>query len=67
MKTEIPIADAASLADYFDLCRRKRNDIDYDAAEVVTETEAEEILAKAKEFQIVIEEWIADNHPNYKA
>jgi hypothetical protein len=32
------------LADYFDTCRRKRNLIDYDASEVVTDTEAEELL-----------------------
>lgn len=57
---------AANLADYFDLCRRKRNDIDYDYAEVVTETEAEELLEKAEEFQSLIEEWIAKNHPTYK-
>jgi uncharacterized protein (UPF0332 family) len=66
IKTAIGTVEAENLADYFDLCRRKRNDIDYDYAEVVTETEAEELLEKAKKFQSLIEEWIAKNHPTYK-
>lgn len=53
--------------DYFDRCRRKRNVIDYDDAFVATETEALEILTKAKEFAGVVEEWIAKNHPSLKA
>jgi uncharacterized protein (UPF0332 family) len=55
------------LADYFETCRRKRNHIDYDASEVVTEMEAEEMIKKAKEFQEMIEEWIAKRHPRFKA
>lgn len=57
---------AENLADYFETCRRKRNKIDYDAAEVVTETEADEILEKAREFQTLVEDWIAKNHPIFK-
>ena len=55
------------LADYFDTCRRKRNLIDYDASEVVTDTEAEELLEKAEEFQELVEEWIVKHHPSFKA
>ncbi len=47
IKIAIGMVETANLADYFDLCRRKRNDFDYDFAEVVTETEAEELLEKA--------------------
>ena len=54
-------------ADYFETCRRKRNLIDYDAAEVATETEADELLEKAREFQAFVEKWIEKNHPTYKA
>lgn len=36
--------------EYFDRCRRKRNVIDYDVAYVATETEAQVILRKAREF-----------------
>jgi uncharacterized protein (UPF0332 family) len=58
------VADPYS--DYFDRCRRKRNVIDYDDACVATETEAQEIVAKAKEFVNVVEQWIAKNHPTLK-
>jgi hypothetical protein len=54
-------------ADYFETCRRKRNLIDYDAAEVATETEADELLEKAREFQALVEKWIEKNHPTFKA
>jgi hypothetical protein len=57
IKAAIGTIEAENLADYFDLCRRKRND---------TETEAEELLEKAKEFQTLIEQWIDKNHPTYK-
>lgn len=65
VKTAIGTTDAESLADYFDLCRRKRNTIDYDAAEIVSETEAEELLAKANEFQAIVEDWITNNYPQF--
>jgi hypothetical protein len=54
-------------SDYFDKCRRKRNVIDYDDAFVATETEAREILTKAKEFVEVVERWIRKNHPSLEA
>jgi hypothetical protein len=53
--------------DYFDRCRRKRNVIDYDSARVATDTEALEIVVKAKEFTTFIEQWIATEHPSLKA
>ena len=53
-------------SDYFDRCRRKRNVIDYDDAYVATETEAHEIVTKAKEFIEMVEQWIAKTHPSLK-
>jgi hypothetical protein len=53
---------AASLTDYFDACRRKRNLIDYDNSSVATETEADELLRKADEFRTLVERWVATNH-----
>lgn len=53
-------------ADYFDLCRRKRNFIDYDHAEVATETEAKELVEKAAEFERFVEAWILKHHPKYR-
>ena len=58
---------ADTYGDYFDRCRRKRNVIDYDDAFVATETEATEILTKAKELADVVERWIAKNHPSLTA
>jgi uncharacterized protein (UPF0332 family) len=55
---------AESLADYFETCRRKRNMIDYTQSHVATETEAQEIIEKAREFCELIEAWISTNHPD---
>ena len=51
------LADA-SVADYFETCRRKRNVIDYTRSHVATDTEAKEILEKATEFHEFVEAWI---------
>ena len=54
---------AESLTDYFETCRRKRNQIDYTQSSVATDTEANEIVAKAREFYGLVESWISRNHP----
>ena len=41
--------------------------MDYDDALVATETEAKEIVTKAKEFAELVEQWIAKHHPPFKA
>jgi hypothetical protein len=53
----------APLASYFETCRRKRNMLDYDVANVATETELEELLEKAEQFRVLVEQWIAQSHP----
>jgi len=55
------------LTDYFETCRRKRNVIDYAYAEVATESQANELLERAAEYQKLVEAWIAKNHPKYKS
>ncbi len=50
---------------YLERCRRKRNELSYDAAGVVTETEATEILAQARALEETVEQWIAKNRPQY--
>jgi len=55
----------SNLASYFDTCRRKRNILDYDNARVVTETEAKELVQKAEEFRTLVEQWIAQHHPQF--
>ena len=66
VKVAVGSAAVDSFADYFETCRRKRNVIDYDAADLITESEADELVEKAREFQILIEDWIAKNHTAYK-
>jgi len=55
------------LALYFDLCRRKRNTVDYDLAYVATEVEANEIIQSARQFREQVERWIATNYPDWSA
>jgi hypothetical protein len=58
---------AEHLADYFDACRRKRNEIDYTGAVIATRTEAEELLLHANAFLALVESWIVSTHPALKA
>lgn len=58
---------AQQLTDYFETCRRKRNVIDYDYAEVATESQANELRESAAKYQKLVEVWIAKNHPKYKS
>jgi uncharacterized protein (UPF0332 family) len=58
-------ASVSQLVSYFELCRRKRNTLDYDVANVVSNSEAAELLQKAQEFKNEVETWIAANHPNF--
>jgi hypothetical protein len=44
VKYALGTQEAENLADYFETCRRKRNFVDYDSAEIVSETEAEIIV-----------------------
>ena len=66
VKNAVPSRVVRNLADYFETCRRKRNLIDYDATEVASETEADELVQKGREFQTIIEDWIFGNYPAYK-
>src|SRR2546428_3614616 len=56
---------AQRLTDYFETCRRKRNVIDYDFTQAVTESQATELRERAAEYQGLVEVWIAKNHPKY--
>lgn len=51
-----------ALIDYFDTCRRMRNQVNYDVAGVASEAEAEELLEKAVEFRDVASRWVQNNH-----
>ena len=53
----------AKLSAYFDGCRMKRNDCEYDFAGGVTDTDAEGLLNTVKQFAIDAEAWINARHP----
>src|SRR5919109_5325475 len=53
----------ASLTNYFETCRRKRNMLDYDMANVATATEVRELLEKPEQFRVFVEQWVAQRHP----
>lgn len=46
-----------------DKFRLKRNASDYDRAGLITEQEAEEMIALAKQLRNDVEQWIRKNHP----
>ncbi len=52
--SEILGKKAAKFIDFFDLCRRKRNKVDYDLADVVSETEVDELIGVVKEFKELV-------------
>jgi hypothetical protein len=60
-------AEASAYADYFETCRRKRNVIDYTRSHVATDSEADEIVTKAREFNAFVEAWIAAKFPTLKS
>jgi hypothetical protein len=53
-------------ADYLETCRRKRNVIDYTRAQVATDSEADEIVKMATEFNELVEGWIESKFPSLK-
>jgi hypothetical protein len=66
VKYALGTQDAEKLADYFETCRRKRNIVEYDSADIISDTESNEIVDKAREFQTLVEDWISNKYPAYK-
>ena len=54
----------AKKAVYFDSCRRKRNNFLYEQANVVSNTEAEELLFHASGLTLEVDAWLKKHHPN---
>ncbi len=52
------------LADYFDLCRTKRNVGTYDRGGLISRTEANELYEEARGFHRLVQDWIKANHPD---
>jgi hypothetical protein len=49
----------------FDVFRKKRNITDYERADTISETEAEEMRQFAETLRIGVEGWIRKNHPQF--
>jgi hypothetical protein len=50
-------------ADYFDRCRRKRNNIQYDQVNVATKSESDELYKKVLQFETDVTDWLSKHHP----
>jgi SAV_6107-like HEPN len=54
----------AALSAYFDACRMKRNDCEYDFAGGVTDTEVDGLLKTVQKFVEDVEAWINARYPS---
>ena len=54
---------AVPFSAYFDQCRRQRNQVDYDLANVATRADVELLIQKSAEVQTLVEAWIKKRHP----
>ncbi len=48
---------------YFNLCREKRNELNYVHAGVVSRSELDEILEQTPLFREAVEDWLREKHP----
>ena len=53
----------AKLSAYFDGCRMKRNQCEYDFAGGVTDTDADALLKSVKQFAVDAEAWVKARYP----
>ena len=52
----------AALSAYFDGCRMKRNNCEYDFAGGVSETDADGLLKTVQQFAVDVEAWVKTHH-----
>lgn len=60
-------ADPSNFADFatfFDACRIIRNEVSYDTAGVVSESQIAELIERVILFQGLVEKWLARQHPD---
>ena len=55
-------SEGVPYAAYFEQCRRQRNHVDYDMANVATEAEAILLIEKGEDFRRLVEAWIKKHH-----
>ena len=56
-------ADRSDDANYLDTCRRKRNELEYERAGVVSEGEATELVEFCRKLRTAVLEWLKKVHP----
>jgi len=61
---EVLGAEKADAVAYLELCRVKRNTVEYDMAGVVSESEAIELIEFATEFRTEVLNWLTMHHRN---
>jgi len=49
-------------AEYLDVCRMKRNTIEYDSVGAATQEDSDELSDFVKGFRIVVLDWLRENH-----
>ena len=52
------------LADYFQTCRAKRHQLQYDRAGEVSERDLHELIESVESFTEQVKEWLRTNHPD---
>ena len=52
------------LADYLGRCRKRRNEVTYHRAGVVSPSEAEDVIGRVLAFRDQVEQWLRDNRPH---
>jgi len=61
----IPLAlgeNAKTWADYFDRCRIKRNEVTYETATLISQSEADELISEVRQFTEEVKSWLKVNH-----
>jgi hypothetical protein len=57
-------ASVSQLTAYFEVCRRKRNSLDYSVSGSINASEVKDIQKSVLQFRRVVESWLSRNHPN---
>lgn len=52
-------------ADYLDVCRVKRNTVEYDRSGTTSHAEAQELISFVKEFREDVLHWLLTNYPEF--
>ncbi len=51
-------------ADYLDVCRNKRNIVEYESIGEASETDADQLIDFIRDFRGAVEDWLRTEHPD---